>query len=71
MIDPWLSSLREAQFKVAAELQARGWPLVEYMEIVSYPDPSYRNFLAVLDLVGGAEIHVGFCLPFGIDVRHR
>ena len=68
MIDVSMSSLREAQFRLAAELAARGWPAVAYFEV--YPtgnEKDCRSWLAIVDLDDGDEIRTTFETPFAVD----
>jgi hypothetical protein len=67
-IDASLSSLRAAQFAIAAELQARGWPNVAYFEVYpSGPERRCTAWLAMVDLDDGGVIKVTFETPFPID----
>jgi hypothetical protein len=71
MIDDQLGSMREAQFRVAEELAARGWPAVFYTEVMAYPAaPSGTQWLALLDLSDEmhGEIQVRFSTSFKVDV---
>jgi hypothetical protein len=68
MIDVSLSSLREAQFALAAELAARDWPNVAYFEV--YPSGQERRctaWLAIVDFEDGDSIQVTFETPFPVD----
>jgi hypothetical protein len=60
-IDPWLGSLRAAQFAIVVELQIRDWPNIAYFEV--YPSGDERRchtWLAIVDLDDGDEIMVTF-----------
>jgi hypothetical protein len=68
MIEPRLHSMKLAQLRIAAELQARGWPAVDHCEIYSYPDCEHRSWLAIVDLSDGSEVSAPpFVVPWSID----
>jgi hypothetical protein len=68
MIDK-CADMRRAQFAVAAELFALGWPAVFYSEVCGYPSPG-DQWLAVIDLTNEmlGEIQIRFETPFKVDV---
>jgi hypothetical protein len=62
------AELCAAQFAIAVELQARGWPNVAYFEVYpSGPERRCTAWLAMVDLEDGDEIRVTFETPFPVD----
>ena len=71
-VDVSLTSLRTAQFALAAELAARDWPNIAYFEV--FPVGQERRcteWLAIVDLEDGGVIKVSFETPFKVDARRR
>ena len=67
-VDVSLTSLRTAQFALAAELAARDWPNIAYFEV--FPVGQERRcteWLAIVDLEDGGVIKVSFETPFKVD----
>jgi hypothetical protein len=68
VIDDQRGSMRQAQFAVAKELAARGWPEVNYTEVAGYSSRG-DEWLAIVDFTEfGGEIQIRFSTPLCVNV---